>query len=87
MQIDIPDNIIKFQLEFARYEKIWFTWALTTTHWYRGKGTTIEASLAMLKENMEKGTHLGVKPKVTTTSTLIEEKDDMASNASLSDLF
>lgn len=61
-QLNVPDDIIKLSIEYGRHEHIWFAWALTTTHWYRGRGSTMQLAIDEVMEKMTRGQHLGINP-------------------------
>jgi len=60
--LNVPDNIIKLSVEYGRSEHVWFCWLLTTTHWYRGKGSTMQSALDDAGMKLAKGIHLGINP-------------------------
>lgn len=84
-QLLVPDDIIKISVEYGRHEHIWFCWMLTTTHWYRGKGSTMQLAVDACVLNMEQNLHLG---KVSDADPKKYKKGAVAtSDNDLSDLF
>lgn len=80
-QINIPDDIIKLQVEYGRHDHIWFCWLLTTTHWYRGRGSTMQAAVDEAAERMACGNHISVNHNPP------DKKREVKTVENLSDLF
>jgi len=84
--LNVPENIIKLSVEFARFEHKWYAWCLTTTHWYRGIGSTMQSALDEVDMKMQKGIHLGVNPPDPDPKKY-KKGGAITDDKSLSDLF
>lgn len=84
-QLNVPDDIIKMQVEFGRHDHIWFCWILTTTHWYRGRGSTMQMAVDEAAERLASGNHIAANPPDPKPND--RRRKEVTSNEDLSDLF